>query len=251
MIRTFIYGSCVSRDTFERLPSREFELLQYVARQSLISATAPPTSRPTPHIETSSDFQRKMLEGDWHGSLLPLLREHADTIDLLLWDLCDERLGLRRLELAAPRRQYAVVTRSVDGMRAGVDEQLQSAPIIPFGSRKHRLLFLRSLRAFTDELITLGLLSKTLVLAPAWATLTQAGTLAPSSFGLQPARANRIYEDYYSAVRHVTQVPVAHLSPAHVQADHEHPWGAAPFHYTEATYGRLVTEVRRHARAGD
>ncbi|MFK5690565.1 DUF6270 domain-containing protein [Ornithinimicrobium sp. LYQ92] len=247
MIRTFIYGSCVSRDTFERLPSHEFELLQYVARQSLVSATAPPTSRPTPHIETSSDFQRKMLEGDWHGSLLPLLREHADSIDLLLWDLCDERLGLRRLELAAPPRRYAVATRSVDGMRAGVDEQLQSAPLIPFGSRKHRLLFLRSLWTFADELRTLGLLSKTLILAPAWATHTATGASTPSSFGLTPIRANRLYDDYYATVRYVTGATVVSLPPAHVMADEDHPWGVAPFHYTEPVYERLTEEILRHS----
>ncbi|WP_299520989.1 DUF6270 domain-containing protein [uncultured Serinicoccus sp.] len=247
MIRTFIYGSCVSRDTFERLPTDGFELLQYVARQSLISATAPPSSRLAPDIDTSSAFQRRMLEGDWNGSLLPLLREHADSIDLLLWDLCDERLGLRRLDLAAPPRRYAMATRSVDGIRAGVDEQLQDSPLVPFGSRKHRVLFLRALWAFADELRALGLLDKTLVVAPAWAIHTSTGAPTPSSFGLTPTRANRLYDDYYAAVRYVTNATLVTLPPGQVAADEDHLWGVAPFHYTESVYERLTEAILRQA----
>lgn len=37
VVRTFIWGSCVSRDTFGFLPE-QFQLTTYVARQSLISA---------------------------------------------------------------------------------------------------------------------------------------------------------------------------------------------------------------------
>lgn len=240
MLRTFIYGSCVSRDTFERLPSDRFELLQYVARQSLVSATAPPTSRPLPHIETTSAFQRRMLEGDWNGSLLSQLREHAESIDLLLWDLCDERLGLRQLEYVGPAHRHAMATRSVDGIRAGVDDQLQHAPLIPFGSRRHRLLFLKALRDFAGQLGQLDLLPKTLLLAPAWATHTVTGAPTPSSFGLQPARANRLFDDYHSAVKHVTGAAVVTLPVNEVVADAEHPWGVAPFHYTEDVYIRMI-----------
>lgn len=246
MIRTFIYGSCVSRDTFERLPAGEFKLLQYVARQSLISALAPPSSHPVPRIDTTSDFQRRMLEGDWNGSLLPLLREQADSIDLLLWDLCDERLGLRQLELDGPRG-HAMATRSVDGIRAGVDEQLLNSPLISFGTTKHRLLFLESLRTFADHLRQFGLLSRTLMLAPAWATRTSAGVATPSSFGLLPGRANRLYADYYATVRYVTRIPLL-TTDKETLADDNHPWGVAPFHYTEEVYSSLTHAILHTAK---
>lgn len=243
MIRTFVYGSCVSRDTFERMPSKRFTLVQYVARQSLISAMAPPSRHPVPAFHTSSAFQRRMLEGDWNGSLLPLLREHASSIDLLLWDLCDERLGVRRLELVEPPRQHAMATRSVDGIRAGLDVNLGGAPLIPFGTGKHRLLFLNSLRRFVEELRMLDLLAKTFVLAPAWASHTSSGTRTAHSFGLAAERANRIYDDYHASVSYVGKIPVLKHSAQEVAADVNHPWGPAPFHYVEEVYLGLIDKI--------
>lgn len=248
MTRTFIYGSCVSRDTFERLPRDRFELVQYVARQSLISATAPAPHVPPPAFETSSAFQRRMLLGDWESSLLPSLESHAGSVDLLLWDLCDERLGLRQIEPAVPAGTPAVVTRSVDSIRAGVDARLEPAPQIAFGSRRHRLMFLHSLRAFLDALSELDLLEKTLVLAPAWANRTAAGLATPSSFGLPADRANRLYADYYSAIEKTTRLPILRVPPRDARADPDHPWGVAPFHYTEDVYTRLASQIRGHVR---
>lgn len=248
MIRTFVYGSCVSRDTFEYLPEDRFELVQYVARQSLISAHTPPPQVPAPHMETTSPFQRRMLEGDWVGSLLSLLHEHADSVDLLLWDLCDERLGIRLLDRTVPG-DGAVATRSVDGIRTGVDHQLEKSPLVPFGSARHRLMFRHALRSFTSQLKGLGLLDRTLVLAPAWATHTLDGRRTPTSFGLGPTRANRLYDDYHSTIGHVTGVPVVRVPPAEVAADPDHPWGVAPFHYTASVYTRLVAAINE--KCGD
>ncbi len=140
-----------------------------------------------------------------------------------------------------------MATRSVDGIRAGVDAQLEHAPLISFGSRKHRLLFLRALRTFADQLRGLGLLSKTVLLAPAWATHTRAGTPTPSSFGLRPDRANRLYDDYHAAVRHTLDPTVISLTVAEVAADPDHPWGIAPFHYTEEVYENLTGAIASHA----
>jgi len=239
----------VSRDTFERLPSEEFELLQYVARQSLVSATAPPPRRQVPPFDTPSSFQRRMLLGDWESSLLPALHQHASSIDLLLWDLCDERLGLRLLELIEPPSTYAISTRSVDSIRAGVDARLESTPFVKFGSLRHRLMFLQSLRSFVHVLQELNLLEKVVVLAPAWASHTKDGNRTPSSFGLTSERANRLFDAYHSTVERVSGVSVLRLSAPQVSGDGHHPWGPAPFHYDGSVYENLSSRIVRWAQA--
>ena len=55
--RVFIYGSCVSRDTFEYLDPDQFEIVQYVARQSALSAyTRPVTLVDPPTLELLEMF---------------------------------------------------------------------------------------------------------------------------------------------------------------------------------------------------
>ncbi|OLT41905.1 hypothetical protein BJF86_02555 [Serinicoccus sp. CNJ-927] len=240
-VRTFIYGSCVSRDTFERLP-RDFELLGYVARQSLVSAFTPSTTRTLPTADTRSDFQRRMITNDWESSLERQLREHADRVDLLLWDLCDERVGLRRLERLSRRpTMHAWATRSVDSIRAGVDAELEEFRLVPFASGRHRVLFLHALRRFGTLLDELGLRQRTLLLAPAWATHTSEGSRVPTSFGLDPARANRLFHDYHSTASQITGVDLVTIHD--VAADPHHAWGPAPFHYTDSVYNDLSRRI--------
>lgn len=245
MTRTFIYGSCVSRDTFQRLPQDRFTLLHYVARQSLISAFAPPMEDPPPHFETSSPFQRRMLLGDWESNLPVLVKEQAEHIDLFLWDLCDERLGLRQLRPPASGGVPHVATRSVDSLHAGFDSNLQGFPVIRFGSSRHKVRFTRALRRFNKEMRALHLDGKVLVLAPAWARYLANGEESPTSFGLSAGRANRMYDEYYAILREETAFPIIHMPPREAVGDAHHPWGPAPFHYTEKVYRRLAAEISR------
>ncbi|MGD8149452.1 DUF6270 domain-containing protein [Ornithinimicrobium sp. Y1694] len=253
-MRTFVYGSCISRDSFEYLDPNHFELHGYVARQSLLSAMAAPTSAPIPPIKTTSPFQSRMLYGDWASSLLPRLGDAADNLDLIIWDLCDERLGIRTLDTFSPQQGKPIATRSVDAIRSGLDEALAKTPLISFGTRRHRLLFLRSLKHFTQFLVATRLHSKTVVLAPDWAGLDDANQTTPASFGLTAERANRIYTDYYRAIELVSKLPIVRLREPHIRADAGHMWGPAPFHYTPETYTRIakllvreVDHISRHS----
>lgn len=239
MIRTFIYGSCVSRDTFEVLAPHGYSLTTYVARQSLLSAYSR-LEEPLPPIRTSSPFQRRMIEGDWNSSLPRALARARGKVDLLLWDLCDERLGVRRL----PSGHY--VTRSVDTLTSGLDDQLghQGAEVVPFGSTLHRRHFAARLARFRQRLEELGVLDRAVVLAPAWASVQDDGRGTPPSFGLTAEQANPVFDDYHQAVVDRVGVPVIRLGPHEVRAAGSHQWGAAPFHYTSDVYERLVGEIR-------
>jgi hypothetical protein len=236
--RTFIYGSCVSRDTFELLLPDGFHLVSYVARQSLASAMSAPNTARLPRFETTSRFQRRMLVGDWEGSLLRTLRQRRDEIDLLLWDVFDERLGVNRLP------NGNIVTRSVDSLTTGLEEVLPPETAhVPLGSPAHLSRFIAVLSPFRDALEELGLLDRTLLVAPPWATTSLDGRPAPSSFSLTPAFANEAYRPYYAAIAASMALPSATLSETETVADPGHRWGLAPFHYTPPAYERLAEQI--------
>lgn len=235
-VRTFIYGSCVSRDTFEFLRPLGYELIDYMARQSLLSVFARLRSE-RPQFDASSRFQRRMIERDLGSALLPTLRQRAHEIDLLVWDLCDERLGAYVLP-------HGVATRSIDTISTGLDEVFAAqGELLEFGSDGHLALWtrrLRDLRAFLSEH---GLLSRLLLLAPAWAETSSAGGPSPSSFGREPTEANRQFAAYHMAAVEVLGCPVVTRAASVLRSDRDHQWGEAPFHYVRADYEALSAEL--------
>lgn len=250
-VRTFIYGSCVSRDTFEYLTPGRYELIGYSARQSLISAMSPPEESPLELPPIESAFQERMLREDWESSLPQRLAEVADSCDLLLWDLCDERLGVYQTSRNRDGHgQDTYATRSVESIRAGVDAHLQKYPLLPFGSVKHRLVFNRSIARYADLLQELDLHRKVILIMPPWATVTEEGVPVPSSFGVTPVRANRLFDAYHSVVKRLTGYPSISLPPSLARADSAHRWGPAPFHYGDPAYESMARHIEELTMSG-
>lgn len=229
-----IYGSCVSRDTFEHL-GPTFELVSYTARQSLVSAFSAPV-HPDLDLGLSalqSEFQRRMLLADARSSLLQTLDQLPDTLDLLVWDLVDERLGLSRFP------DGAVQTRSVEQLRAGILPR--AAEHVPYGSAAHHALWSDALARWGEALEARDLLRRTVLLAPPWALGDSQGSPTPASFGLRPDAANEITEWYVDQVRSRLGLPV--ISPHDVIAATDHRWGRAAFHYSDDVYRGLADSL--------
>lgn len=236
MVRTFIYGSCVSRDTFEYLDQDDFSLLRYVARSSLVSAFSPPGPVPLTEGHGLSPFQLRQVETDATSGLLPLLRQHADRIDLLLWDLVDERLGFYE------NSEGHVVTDSVELRKAGEHAALDGYRHYAFGSRHHLKRFRAALAPWRDFLQREGLLERLVVVAPPWAETDLEGREVPGSFGLSGSKANRLLKPYLAAVQFALGRPVVGADLA-THTDTAHKWGPAPFHYCQVDYLRLAAEA--------
>lgn len=242
-IRTLIYGSCVSRDTFSHLPASDFELVRYVARQSLISAYSPAvTSMQPPTLESA--FQQRMVRWDFASALPDILKENSNGADLVLWDLIDERLGVYVLP------DDTAVTRSVDLIAADAERPLsQVASLFEFGSDEHLSMFAATLPPFLQSLRTYHPNARVALLMPPWAERTESGAPTPASFGLPAETANRLYERYYeiaAAMPGVTAVG-RYLD---VTAAAEHAWGEAPFHYQSTTYERLAAAIAALSHPG-
>jgi hypothetical protein len=233
-----VFGSCVARDAIEFADADSVDLRGYVARQSLISAGGDASAHLPDSLGIKSKFQERMIRNDFVGNLLERLEGMADGIDVLLWDLADERHGVHRFA------DGKVVTRSIDTIRAEVvSDVLKAAEHIPFGTDEHFALWRESVDAFDERLRELGLFDKTIVLDVPWALRTTEGKTTPWSMGVRAVEANKNYQRYYGYLRqtghHMIELPVEV-----VLADPNHKWGLAPFHYTPDVYREVLRQLR-------
>lgn len=236
-VRVTVYGSCVARDTVDLAGSDRFDVIAYIARQSLLSADQDATVRFPDDAQIDSAFQRRMMTGDFAGDLDARLTEAADETDVLLWDLADERHGVHVFD------DGGVVTRSIDLVRVPeVLSAVQGARHVPFGADEHFELWAPRAEQLRDKLVELELFEKSLVLQVPWALVTVDGRRTPQSMGTTAMEANEAYRRYYA---HLAELGfrILELQPLGVLADPEHRWGMAPFHYTQDVYEEIVARV--------
>jgi hypothetical protein len=235
--RVFIYGSCVSRDTFEHLDPERFELVAYVARQSALSAyTRPVELMPPPTLE--SRFQQRMLSGDFASSLRPQIASAAADTDLVLVDLTDERLGAYLLP------DGSVVTRSLELIESGAEQYLpQGSQHLVFGTQQH-FEYWQTAIAYIGERFRHYMPQATVVLLDIpWAERSENGDQTPDSFGVSARDANPVFRSYADVAAQALGMQVVSLDPSEVVSSSTHPWGDAPFHYAEHVYLNIVQRL--------
>lgn len=232
--RVLLYGSCVSRDMYEHL-GPEYTLLEYSARQSLISTTTPAVHLPG-KVDLRSSFQRRMVVNDFDSSIGSTLAERASDIDVLVLDLVDERLGV----VAVGGGRY--LTRSQELLDSHLLERLPHAsPMIPFGSNDHFALWVPAASAFIGLLQQTGLVARTLLIEATFASHTDVGTPA-NKWWKRPARHwNKAYERYYKLFKDAGIR--THVIGDEAIAASDHKWGPAAYHYVDDAYLSIVRTI--------
>nr|WP_306270814.1 DUF6270 domain-containing protein [Ornithinimicrobium sp. HY1793] len=236
--RAFLFGSCVARDTLEMVDRSTLDIASYIARQSLLSAGSDASAHLPTNLGISEGFKLRMIKNDFSGNLLQSVRQAAESIDVLLWDLADERHGVHRFE------DGTIVTRSIDNVQVpAIVELLDATEHLTFGSKTHQSLWTAAAISFTEFLDEVGLLGRTVVLQVPWALHTTEGKPTPWSMGVRARDANRLYEPYYDTL-HQLGHNVIKVPAEMVVADPGHRWGLAPFHYTDAVYREVLDQLR-------
>ncbi|MBC9821929.1 DUF6270 domain-containing protein [Terrabacter sp. MAHUQ-38] len=239
--RTLIYGSCVSRDTFEFLPDT-YRLVTYVARQSAISAGAPADGVLTRLKQLPSAFQNRMVGGDVRGDLPAVLERNAQDVDLVLIDLIDERGGVVPIG-------GGFVTKLAELWSAGGREVTAGIPLLEFGTNEHFDAWSGSFEAVVGHLNRLGLKKRTVVLRTPWAKLAPDGSPIPiPSWMTAPDTANRLYQRYFEHVERLG-LTVIDLPEDLARSPLDHRWGPSPFHYMEPAYRHLADGIAAFAAA--
>ena len=234
-VRTFIYGSCVSRDTFKYLPEG-FVLHRYVARQSLISAGNTASGVKEKLTPLKSQFQQRMVAGDLEGNLYSSLQNAATSVDLVLIDLVDERGGV--VEVGGG---YATKLNEFWG--AGGREASRGAKQLTFGSDEHFRLWAAGATRLVEELSRLDLRRRTVVLRAEWASTFEDGeAFTVPDWMTAPAEANQAYERYFGYLGRLG-LRIVTLPHELAHTSHDHEWGASPFHYQDAAYEYFAREI--------
>lgn len=229
MRRVFIYGSCVTRDAEPWFDEYDLEMVGYVARQSLISAFRPAQVEEYNLSRIESPFQRRMTKGDIEGSLRFQIQK-ADP-DLIVWDLCDERLGVKKAKTGG------VVTHIRDHVAEGIHPG-PFGPVIQFGTDTHHDLWRKGLEQLIASVERYGLSGKIVLNATPWAVVNDAG----EDLGDVPRQFND------SAERYISEAASAGVSVARIPEDAavartDHQWGPAPFHYADSTYREQLDRI--------
>ncbi|MEU4362025.1 DUF6270 domain-containing protein [Promicromonospora sp. NPDC023987] len=235
--RVFIYGSCVSRDTFEHFDPEQFELVEYVARQSVLSAYTKPVELMAPPT-LKSRFQQRMITGDFSSSLRSQMATHSAATDFVLVDLTDERLGAYLLP------DGSIVTRSVELIESGGEQYLpQGTQHIAFGTQQHFDYWTTAMEYIGEQMRSQMSQATIVLLDIPWAEWSESGTETPGSFGMRAAEANPVFRTYTRAAAQALGAHVISMEPSEVVSSPDHPWGDAPFHYSENVYLEIVRRL--------
>lgn len=161
MIRVAVFGSCVSRDTCEYLPTATVSA--YVARQSSIVVLNPAGEGTFPSGNLESQFQIRMFVGDQTANATQRIIE-ADP-DLILIDLADERRGVWKFP------DGTFLTNSIEAYRAGVEKwaPARGARLLRFGTEEHFSLWRSAFKSHIDRLTESGFQNSTVFLDIEWA----------------------------------------------------------------------------------
>lgn len=230
----YIYGSCVSRDAFDRHDAPS--LAGYVARSPFGSAFSPALIQaPEVNLQLNhSAFQQAMVQTDLY-KLLPHRLARAE-FDLLLVDLIDERLRTVR---SGP----GYYTYSPEAQRCGMTVE-KKALVLP-GSEEHMTNFKAGLRRLLETVPP----ERIVVNRVFWAEIDVNGKEAAPPESI--AENNKILAELYSCFDAVEGVRFIDYSPEQLTADPEHKWGASPFHYVPAFYHHTVERLRALIGAGE
>lgn len=239
-MKIFIVGSCVSRDLTTYLVKKQHTLLHYAARQSLISADRPVQEDLLQSDLFSSPFQLESVTNDFKGDLYERIDAHKGDIDVILWDLIDERRGVIRIS------DTEYVTNNWELYVSGQIDSLKEFDLLPLGTEEHFAIWKQAVDRFIKRLEELGLLHKVLLIAPMFAHIDEDGDNVPAATGdtWQDLRNN--YSKYFEYVKKkVSSESIVSIPNEALRATKNHRWGLQSFHYSTTTESRLVEEIER------
>jgi hypothetical protein len=237
-LRVFIYGSCVSRDAFELFdPTDQVELVEYVARSSMISAMS---KRPFEGVNTpiiNSQWRRHRVQwGLESAKVKDSIAEAA--FDLILIDLIDERYPLLRRD----RQTFATV--SSEFLETGFVKTTEKT--LNWDSAYREVLWRRAWKRLARQLNRVGKLDAVRLNRVFWATKMSDGTDYPIAGADRTTheRINALLERMYAWITEdIDPNQIYDYEDTDLTADIDHIWGTAPFHYPLAYNQSLKAKI--------
>ena len=241
-----IWGSCVTRDTFE-IGGTWDEPLSYHARSSWISQSGAAPVPPIP-VPDGQDFAQRMVREDLTKSIL------AETIqaqpELVIFDLIDERFDV----VEGSGGRFSVNDYYT---RLGLEEQLRQVAdrTVPFRDADRDQLFEEAVNAMAGAWLA-ALPDARFVLHRAWYTAHSADPERHPFYSSAPLHVrgtNERLARHYEALHRAfgSRLLVVEPDPdLHLIGDPGHKWGLAHYHYVPSYYVEALAQISRiHAGA--
>ncbi|MEX3611026.1 DUF6270 domain-containing protein [Rothia sp. LK2588] len=224
----FIYGSCVSRDVI-RVNNDLFDLIDYYARSSWISASSDRIRFPADKSRLESNFQNRMLQRDFMSMAFSALRDKV--ADFYLLDLVDERFGV-----FPTANSY--ITQINELNRSGLLKHITHDALVEFGSDVHFELFRKSALENLDLLTR----SNLYVIQHRWADTSLERNDVPLQLGRTSQEWQDLYERYFNLLRNLN-INIISVPDYLCISTINHKWGLAPFHYIDDFYTYVATTL--------
>lgn len=233
-IEAFMFGSCVSRDVARIYPER-LVASDYIARQSWISAFSYVALDRDVSEYFRSQFQAKMVAGDFEGSFPISILGSDLSFDFLVLDLVDERLGV----LKTPS---GYVTNSYELRNSGLKKTIPGSRSIEFGSEEHFDLWCRSAVRLYSLLKILGLVDRTVLIRCKYSVVSDEGVELSGRMRIAPQIWNARFTRYYDFAAALGFVVIDVPQNLSVAASN-HAWGLEAFHYVNEFYGFVADQL--------
>lgn len=236
--RVLIFGSCVSRDPFNRVDpdNPAFVVVDYFARSSMASIGLAPLKgvdvTPIPSV-----FQRRMVNRDLRKTLLPSLE--SLEYDVLLVDFIDDRFKL----IVTNRGQG--ITDSTAFRELGYD--LTQLRFRKFSNRddQFREHWKKGWRDFLAAAEACGATRQILINRVYWSTTDDAGEPFPDAEGI--AEANTYLDWVYDEIaKDLPREQFLEYPRSGFIGKCQHQWGRSPFHYVDAVEEHCLAGVSAH-----
>lgn len=241
-ISVLTFGSTVSRQVSRALDPQRFQPLSHVAHQSLISAYSQPSS--AKWRSTGSRTIDRIIAADLSSNLMPSLAAQCTSVDLLLFDIADEWLGVYDLD------DGTAISRSIELIQSGNEQELaHGAAFLPFGSDAHFQRWDSRLNDFSKDLDRLGILEKCVYLTTPWASYFGDGSLATMPKGAESDQINELMLRYQTAI--ASKGFRSLDTPASTVRATDNPHRATlPYHYTDEVHQAIATRVTADETTG-
>jgi Family of unknown function (DUF6270)/Heparinase II/III-like protein/Heparinase II/III N-terminus len=241
MRNILIFGSCVSRDTFNFDDAAKFNIINYYARSSFASAFSNQKAVDRYTNKITSAFQRKIVAADLSKELLSQLT--STSFDLLLIDLIDERFSLFEFE------NGALVTQSNELISGSFDKSSESGRSVASGSEEFFRLWETGWNSFIQLIKDSDQIHKIRINKAFWANETADGQSFSPNFPEEKIKsANNFLSKLYERIsQDIAENQFLISDRSLLVGSTHHRWGLSPFHFIDEYYLHILDLLDKDA----
>lgn len=179
-----------------------------------------------------------MVEEDISSRFLKKIESFRQ--DFLIIDLIDERFDVLYLP-----KYDSFITLSSELLNSGFEPQ-KFGRIIKSGSETHRFLWQRSWEQFINVAKEINVLSNILINKVFWGKKLITGENIPGTSEKYTDMNNEYLQWMYSVIENdIPPDNIIETPKEYLVSDLNHQWGAAPFHYSDAYYLRVLENLNQ------